>query len=201
MKVTAIKDRRLPFLILLIAILCLTAFVLWWAKWRTYHFAVVQPGVLYRCGNRGVGELATAARRGKIRTVVTLIDDQELADTGKPQFAEEAKWCREHGVRLERISVPLGGWPTSGDVRQFLSVVSDKQNQPVMVHCAQGVRRTGMMVAAYERSVLGWDPAKCRDSMLTFGHSQRTVGDVQRFIEVYDPKTGAVPEGLPKGDE
>ena len=31
--------------------------------------------------------------------------------------------------------------------------------------------------------------------------SQRTVGDVQRFIDVYDPKTGAVPEGLPVGKE
>jgi hypothetical protein len=58
-----------------------------------------------------------------------------------------------------------------------------------------------MMVAAYQRSVLGWAPEKCAEQMLTFGHSQRTVGDVKRFIEVYDPGTGAVPEGLPVGQE
>jgi hypothetical protein len=37
--------------------------------------------------------------------------------------------------------------------------------------------------------------------MLTFGHSQRTIKDVQKFIDGYDPKTGAVPENLPVGNE
>jgi hypothetical protein len=57
------------------------------------------------------------------------------------------------------------------------------------------------MVAAFEQGVLGWDDARCKAAMLTFGHSQRTVGDVQRFIDGYNPKTGAVPEGLPVGKE
>jgi hypothetical protein len=58
-----------------------------------------------------------------------------------------------------------------------------------------------MMVAAYQMSVLGWDKEKTKAAMLTFGHSQRTVGDVQKFIDVYDPATRTVPEGLPLGDE
>ena len=133
--------------------------------------------------------------------VVPLIDDRELSDREKPEFAAEMAWCQQHGIRVERVPIQLGGWPTSEDVKKFLAVVADKQNQPVLVHCAQGVRRTGMMVAAFQQSVLGWDDAKAKTAMLTFGHSQRTVGDVQRFIDVYDPKTGAVPEGLPVGKE
>ncbi len=190
----------LPIALAIVAVV-LAGGALWWAKWQTYHFAVVDPGVLYRSGNRGVREFSHAIQCGKIKTVVCLIDDTELADTRKPELAAEVEWCARNGVKIERIPVKLGGWPSSEDVRHFLSVVAGKQNQPILVHCAQGVRRTGMMVAAYQRSVLGWAKEKCIEQMLTFGHSQRTVGDVKRFIEVYDPVTGAVPEGLPVGQE
>ena len=188
-------------IVLVVAAVVLLGVLTWWALVRTYHFAVVQEGVLYRGGNRGVREFARAIRRGRIRTVVALVDDDEMASQRKPEFAAEMEWCRRQGVRIERIPIPLGGWPTSEDVRRFCQIVSDAQNQPVLVHCAQGVRRTGMMVAAYQQNVLGWSGEKCRDALLTFGHSQRTVGDVQKFIGVYDPKTGIVPEGLPPGKE
>ena len=187
--------------LILIAVVGLLLGLLWWAFLQTYHFAEVHAGVLYRGGNRGIREFAHAIRKGRIKTVVSLVDDSELADHEKPEFAAEMEWCRLHGVHTERIPIPLGGWPSSEDVRRFCQFVSDAQNQPVMVHCAQGVRRTGMMVAAYQQSVLGWDDQKCRTALLTFGHSQRTVGDVQKFIDVYDPKTGTVPTDLPPGKE
>ena len=85
--------------------------------------------------------------------------------------------------------------------RQFVAIVEDPAKRPVLVHCAQGVRRTGMMVAAYERSTMGWDAARAKSATLTFGHSQRTVKDVERFIDGYNPQTSAVPDNLPIGTE
>jgi len=184
-----------------VVVLSVSAVLLWRAKRGTYHFATVDPGKLYRDGNRGEREFCHALERGRIKTIVDLVDDGELSDRSKPELGAEAGWCAARGVRVERVPVKLGGWPTSDDVKKFLAIVADKQNQPVLVHCAQGVRRTGMMVAAYQRSVLGWDALRCKAAMMTFGHSSRTVGDVERFIDVYDPKTGAVPEGLPMGKE
>jgi protein tyrosine/serine phosphatase len=173
-----------------------------WAQFvQTYHLATVQDGVLVRDGNRGMREFETAVRRANVRTVVCLIDDEELADPRKPMFAEEMDWCRRQGIKVVRVPVRLGGWPATQDVRKFLEVVQDQQNQPVLVHCAQGVRRTGMMVAAFQESALGWDDAKVKSNMLTFGHSRRTVKDVERFIDVYDAKQRAVTAQLEQSEE
>lgn len=173
-----------------------------WAQYlQTYHLATVAEGVLYRGGNRGMREFETAIRKTGTRTVVCLVDDGELADPEKPMFAAEMEYLKQQGVRIERVPVKLGGWPSTEDVRRFLDIVEKKENQPVFVHCAQGVRRTGMFVAAYHESVLGWDDAKTRAAMLTFGHSQRTVKDIERFIEIYDAKERRVMKQLEQSKE
>jgi uncharacterized protein (TIGR01244 family) len=174
----------------------------WFLYFQTYHLLTVQDGVLYRTGNRGMREFKNSLRACHAKTVVCVVDDKELADPDKPMFAQEQQYLQSSGVRFVHLPVRLGGWPTTADVRQFLSIVEDKNNQPVLVHCAQGVRRTGMFVAAYEASVLGWDADKCRANMQAFGHSGRTTRDIEKFIAIYDPATRSVTQDLaPTGRE
>ena len=52
---------------------------------------------------------------------------------------------------------------------------------PVLLHCAQGVRRTAMFVAAYQESVLGYDKQRAKDAIISFGHSDRTVSEIKRL--------------------
>ncbi|HEY8750606.1 MAG TPA: protein-tyrosine phosphatase family protein [Tepidisphaeraceae bacterium] len=159
-----------------------------WQNSRAYHLAVVQPGVLYRDGAKSEGQFAAALDEMKPRTVVSLVDAAEQSDASKPQFAAESKACEVRGVKLERIEVKLGGWPSSEDIRNFLAVVGEEKNRPVLVHCAQGVRRTAFFVAAYQMSVLGYDKEKAKNAILTFGHSDNTINDIRRFIDGYDGK-------------
>ena len=171
---------------------------------RTYHLRTVQAGVLYRAGLQDFGHFENALRKVKPRTVVSLVDDQELADPAKPQFKREVEALADgngRGVRVARVAVPLGGWPQGDEVERFLAIVGDPANQPVLVHCAQGVRRTGMMVAAYQISVLGYDKERAKQELQTFGHSERTVGDIKRFIDHYDPQTKRMTAALPRSKE
>jgi protein tyrosine/serine phosphatase len=185
-----------------IAVAVLAVALIGWFVWayyfQTYHLATVQEGVLYRDGCRTLRELETALGRKQIKSLVSLVDFREIQ---KEPFSQEREYCIRSKIRYTNIPIKLGGWPTTADVKQFLDLAKYKPQFPLLVHCAQGVRRTGMMVAAYQMTVLGWDKEKTKAAILTFGHSDRTVNDVKKFIDVYDPQTGEVPAGLPIGDE
>jgi len=150
LSIPGVRPRRRVgrILIVLVVVLIAGGAYAWQCYLSTYHLATVQPGALYRDGNQSPCQFETAVRKVRPRTVVSLVDDNEVADETKPQFEAEQTFLAKQNIRLERIPVKLGGWPTRADVQRFLDIASNPDNQPVLVHCAQGVRRTGMMVAA-----------------------------------------------------
>ena len=203
LSIPGVRPRRRVgrvLIVLLVALVAAGAYV-WRCYLDTYHLATVQASALYRDGNQSPCQFETAIRKVQPKTVVSLIDENEEVDESKPQFKAEENFLKSKGIHLERIPVRLGGWPTQADVDRFLQITADPTNQPVLVHCAQGVRRTGMMVAAYQMKHLGYDRERAKAELLAFGHSDRTVNDVKRFIDGYDPATGKVPENLMPSDE
>jgi len=191
------KTEWLTFAGLMTLMFVLGGAGIWFSYFQTYHLATVQDGVLYRDGNHGMREFATAVRNMHIKTVVTLIDDQELNDPDKPQFKLEPVFLSQQGVKQIRIPVKLGGWPSSDDIRKFLAIAADPANRPVLVHCAQGVRRTGMFVAAYQESAMKFGPDQAKNAILSFGHSDHVVDDVKAFIDAYDPVRMTVATTMP----
>ncbi len=168
----------------------------WYNNLQTYHLAPVQIGVLYRDGNRDLREFKHSLKFTQAKTVVSLIDDQELNDPNKPQFLQETNYCVATGIQYIRIPVKLGGWPSGDDLKTFISIVNNPANQPVLVHCAQGIRRTGMFVAAYQESVLHETPDQAKSEIKNFWHKARDTDDVRTFIDGYD----AVKQTLPAKD-
>jgi len=181
------------FAILMVAMVTGTWTTYWYTTIQTYHLATVQPGVLFRDGNRDMREFKHALTFTQAKTVVSLIDDRELDDPAKPQFLQEANYCPVHFVQYIRLPVPLGGWPTSDDLKTFNAIVSNPANQPVLVHCAQGVRRTGMFVAAYQMTVMHESREQAAGEIKSFGHKEKDLIDVRTFINDYDPVGQTLP--------
>ena len=112
------RSRRSPLILGLVLLLVVAGFLVWRQFFQTYHLATVKDGVLYRDGNRGMREYATAIRQVKPKVVVSLLDDNEMVDPEEPQFALEENYLKQHGIRFERIKVKLGGWPQGDDLHR-----------------------------------------------------------------------------------
>lgn len=67
---------------------------------------------------------------------------------------------------LGYVNIPMTALhPTEGDAVAFLKVATDPDRTPVLVHCAYGADRTGVMVAVYRVAVQGWSKADAVQEM------------------------------------
>ena len=169
--------------------------LVWFFFFQTYNLMTVREGVLYRDGNRGLREFRTSICKVTPKTVVCLVEDVEVNDPKLPMFKQEFALLQEKGIRLVRIPVQNGNWPTRDDIEKFLSVAADPANQPVLVHCAQGMHRTGIMVAAYQIRAMKHTQEQAAQDIQSGGVNKRPamVTDLKQFITQYDPLSGNIP--------
>ena len=114
-------------------------------------------------------EYIEAVRDRGIRTVVTLRDSENPSDP-PPDLAEQ-RYCEAEEINYFRISPrkwwsPDGSVPAALGVRQFLAVMDDPANYPVLVHCYAGVHRTGAFCAVYRMEYDHWTNAEAIRELL-----------------------------------
>ena len=107
---------------------------------------------LYRSAQPTAEGMANLKANG-ITTVVNLrsfhSDRDEIGDT-----------------KLKYKHIYMKAWhPEEEDIIEFLRIVSNPDNTPVLVHCQHGSDRTGTMCALYRIIVQGWPKTKAIDEM------------------------------------
>lgn len=113
------------------------------------RFDTVKPGVLYRSGQLTTEQLGEAIDRYGIRTVVNFqVRDRTLA--------QEEALVMGKGLNFVNLPMPGDGFGEEAQFRQFLALVDDPANRPVLIHCAAGTCRTGAAVALYRFERDGW---------------------------------------------
>jgi protein tyrosine/serine phosphatase len=132
------------------------------------HFAVVEPGVLMRCGQPRVRDLREIQARHGLRTIVCARGGTRHPLRGR-WFRKERAFCERTGVRLEHMPFSDARTPPADVFERFLSILRDPSNHPVLVHCEQGFHRTGILVAAYRMGVQGWALEQAREEMVGSG--------------------------------
>ena len=83
------------------------------------------------------------------------------------------------------------------DIVRFLRIVTDKNRQPVFVHCLHGADRTGTMCAAYRVVVDGWTKQQAIDEMTKGGYGFHPVWtNLPKLIENLDVEKIKAKAGL-----
>jgi protein tyrosine phosphatase (PTP) superfamily phosphohydrolase (DUF442 family) len=138
-------------------------------KLGPYHFRIITPGVLYRAGNQRGYTLRHLVNKYQIKTIVSL---RTINEGGRRPdwFNEETSFCRENNIQFFHISMLGKTPPTPEQIHRWLSIVQDSANHPILVHCAEGVARTGYMIAIYQIAVRGMDNLSAWKSLHQFGH-------------------------------
>ena len=121
-----------------------------------YNFGSVEPGQIYRSAQPSPLFLRWALDRYGIKTLINL-----RADT--PGY--ESAFAARNGLRLYSFSFRATREPSPEEVARFLAALRDPENHPVLVHCRQGVDRTGYMLGLYRVAVEGWDADRATREM------------------------------------
>ena len=151
-----------------------------WGVNEKYRFipkrwGVVEPQAIYRSGQLSKWVVEKTLTKHSIQVIVNL---QGFA-TDDEHHQAEVETSKKHGIDI--VWLPLQGDGT-GDIRHYATAIKmlvdcQKQQRPVLVHCAAGAYRTGGVVAAYRLLVQRRSPEFACEELEKYGWT-RSSGQI-----------------------
>jgi protein tyrosine/serine phosphatase len=144
------------------------------------RFGVVEQGRIYRSGQLSAALIKKVLAEHNIRVIVDLTTNE--ANNPDQQVEEKAA----AGLNIKILRFPLRGNGT-GDVNCYVGAVTaianaEKENLPVLVHCAAGTQRTGGVIAVYRLLVQKKDPAFVISEMKRYDWSPKGNPDLPLYL-------------------
>ena len=180
------------------AVLLVVAVPLLYSSHQQTHlrnFRVVEDGVLYRSGQLSRSGFERVLRDYRIRTVITLRTSR-VPGVPPPDSWEEGV-CAAQPVPVRHVRIvprvwspdETGGVPAEEGIKDFLAVMDDPANRPVLVHCFAGVHRTGTMCAIFRMEYHRWDVDEAMTEMAAFGYDLAEMHEhVESYLRGYRPR-------------
>lgn len=134
--------RRWPSLLIFLALLPLAGWA--WYVWGGGNFHVVADARLYRCSQPKPERLKKLAQDHNIRTVINL---RGCCDP-VAWYRNEARAVQELGISLEDIPFSAMRLPPPTALAHLVQLFDEAQ-EPLLIHCHQGIDRTGMACALW----------------------------------------------------
>ena len=165
------------------------------------RFREVTPGRFYRSGQMTASGMRDAIDRYGIKTVINLQHenpDPHMPERwlGKPSV-RESELCKELGVKYVLLTPDI--LPKPNDltkpppvVDEYLAVLDDESNYPILLHCKAGLHRTGRLTAIYRMEYQGWGVGESLRELRANGYgfiaSSESDEFVIQFVQNYKPR-------------
>jgi protein tyrosine/serine phosphatase len=135
------------------------------------RWAVVKKHRIYRSGRIAARLMRRTLAGHKIKVIVDLTGDNPK----NPSQTAEKSAASQLGIELHRFTLRGNG---TGDVNLYAEAVAaviqaEKQGQPVLIHFAAGVQRTGGVIAFYRLLVDKTPPEVVRAELIKNGFNPK----------------------------
>ena len=141
------KKKQSPAAVIIILLIIAAAFLLV----RHFHiknFYIVKPGTLYTSGQPRGMDYTRLLYKYHIATIVNVRSASEHRE--RNWFNEEITWTRNNGVKYIELPVEKGNYfPDKKTQDQFLAIMADRENLPVLLHGSGGEKRVPMLTAVW----------------------------------------------------
>ncbi len=133
---------------------------------RYKHFAVHEPGQVYRCGWVAADVMGELVRTYQAKTVINLCRPGEMGPT---RATDERAAVEEAGAQLLELPMPDTADPHDPRIVEHIATLKNPANYPIIIHCQHGVNRTARTIAMYEVLVHHTDGEAAIHKMPRFG--------------------------------
>jgi protein tyrosine/serine phosphatase len=146
------KKKKNPLRLLITAAILITAAVILVQSFCIKNFRVVQPSLLYTSAQPKGMDYNRLLYKYHIATIINLRSPAEHREQN--WYNEEITWVRSNGVKY--VDMPLdknvndpAHFPDANMQQQFLAIMANKENLPVLVHDGSGKGRVAMLAAVW----------------------------------------------------
>ena len=148
-------------------ILVLTAGAIYLHFDQTGNFRTVSPGQVYRSGQLTEKQLTEYTREYGIRSVLNLRGKNEQSDWWKEEIAAAGQL----GLKHYDVELSSRREPAENEVQELVTILQEAP-KPLLIHCAGGADRSGLVSAIYLYRFEGYPYEKARKQLsVIYGHS------------------------------
>jgi protein tyrosine/serine phosphatase len=148
------KKKKQSLAALYITLVAIAAIIFLVRHFHIKNFHIAEPGILYTSGQPHGMDYTRLLYKYHLATIVNVRSASEHRE--KNWYNEEVIWVRNNGVKY--IEMPIGKadyFPDKETQDQFLAVMADKNNLPVLIHGSSGEGRVAMLAAVWLRKTQG----------------------------------------------
>ena len=143
---------------------------------------VHDQGMIYRSAWLEPDAFANLIEKYQIRAVVNLCNPGEM---GESRWADERKAVFNAGARLIELPIPTTIDPTEPILKEHLTILSDPNNYPMLVHCQHGVTRTSKFLSMYDIVFREMSAEESLAVQPLFGRSDHNI-HVKAFVREFE---------------
>lgn len=159
------------------------------------NFRIVEEKKLYRCGQLSAEVLQKTIEEYGIKSVISLRYAE--APEKNPKDWREEETCKANGIRYYRIrprewsgNDQEGKIPADKPFAEFLKIMDDPTNYPVLVHCFAGKHRTGSFCAMYRMEYEHWSSDEALQELKSLGYEKlnNEEAGARAYLSAYQPR-------------